>query len=131
MINNTDDVTTVQNTIDSLRDDGTTEFASLQDRYNRLRATALGTTNDTNVSEIFNYLNLIANALPGWQSTLKNANSITDLNNSAIDTVSTGLGIHIKKLISIEKNAQVNTDFTSVSFTEANFTDYDSRGKIG
>ncbi|MBK8983232.1 MAG: hypothetical protein IPM38_13150 [Ignavibacteria bacterium] len=73
-------------------------------------------------------MNEIASSLPNWQTALKNANLITDLNNSAVDTVSTSLGVYIKKLISIEKNTLVNTDFSSVSFTEANFTDYDSSG---
>lgn len=119
------DVSNIESLIDSLR----LTFPSLLDRYNSLRSTALGTVNDANVSAIFDFLNSIADVLPDLASSFNNSYLITDLNNSAVDTVSTGLGNYVTKLISIEKNtSQVGVDFPSVTFNSAIFDDYDSSG---
>ncbi len=100
---------------------------SLIDKYNSLRLNVISAANvpalKIAAQALFVFLDSIAVALPPWQTAIKNANLITDMNNSARNSAS-GLGVFISKLIAIEKNATVQSDL-GITHAPANFTDYD------
>ncbi len=103
---------------------------SLADQYNSLRIAVINSANPgdlaTKAQALFTFLNSIAVVLPPWQTAIKNASLVSDMDSTARNSAA-GLGVFISKLIAIEKNATVQADL-GITHTPANFTDYDNGG---
>jgi phage tail sheath protein FI len=116
--NATDDELTLQADYKTLRTDtvdNTKVYATLTDKYNKLKSdilTATAANSDDRFNDLINFVRAIADTFPHWRTTgdakkIKNDDLTNALDASAKDTTN-GLRKHMKDFIAFEKNDQVD-----------------------